>query len=79
MRSSSNTKTVTKTVKKKVMKFQFTAEQLAVIEAMKKELSELMQYERNYMDLEEDYLCLEAEMKRDEQCLQLHEIDFHSR
>ena len=34
---------------------------------MKKEITQLLAEEREYFDLEEEFLCLEAEFKREEQ------------
>ena len=46
---------------------------------MKSEISELLSSERAYYDLEEEFLCLEAEFKREQQDLELYHADFSAR
>ena len=46
---------------------------------MKKEITQLLAEEREYFDLEEEFLCLEAEFKREEQQLQMAQAEFECR
>ena len=46
---------------------------------MKKEISELLSNEREYYYLEEEFLCLEADLKREESDLEMVSADFACR
>jgi hypothetical protein len=52
--------------KKIVRKSVFSAEQKALIAQMKKEMTLLLAEEHEYFAFEEEYLCLEADLKREE-------------
>ena len=76
--TKTQTITTTKTVKR-VVKSIFSEEQKLFILNIKKEISELLASERQYFDMEEEFLCLEAEFKREEQQLEMSQSEFQCR